>query len=621
MPRDTSRTLLVLLGAATLSGAHGGATNSYVGVGGTWLNSPDDWSLDHFPKYPEVAKVQNVEVKVVGTAAGVGKDVIITSDLVIGGELIVGPNECDPTTQIQVAEPTYEQDVQCRCASDHFHPVDNGRRCEQNECYCENGVEHGGEQCHTHDAHLCDQCHEGFHREGDECKENVCKCANGDGRKGVACAKHDEEVCVADSCAAGHYFQDQSELLKTCTPCAAGSVAASKGSVTCEPCEAGRYQPEEGQAACFFCQKGRYHSNGGAAECLKCQPGRFADGMGHATCAACSVGTFAPNAEQQSCFMCQHGKYAEDIGASSCDECDYECPAGKIKTNCGNKYENMKLTSSEGTCSWCELGRFKAEAGPALECTPHRPACNTDQYQAVKPNRVRDRVCIDHIDECGPTEWEVTAPGPHNQRVCRALTMCTPTQWRSKAETYTSDRVCTNHTVCPAGKRELTVGTYTADRTCGWCPEGTHKSVVGNHRECVACPVGYRSRGHRRSCEAFVCTHTTCRKEDHQCHWSKSHAQRWGYKFAYTHTDTNCDAGETFHSIRVSHSESMCTWPTQRNPTNDHLPCGKRGDVDLLEVSCKHGHKCAMGAVTGDKNQCECAPLKPVDFAAEMAAP
>jgi hypothetical protein len=223
-----------------------------------------------------------------------------------------------------------------------------------------------------------------------------------------------------------------------------------------------------------------------------------------------------------------------------------------------------------------------------------------------------DRTCADHSTCDFSSEWMAQDAGTHNNRVCTPLTTCDySTQWRSSDATQTRDRVCTALTLCDfeaeyesspktaisdrtctalttcaAGHFVTTPKSLTADRVCGLCPEGTYSSTVGNPLACKPCPKGMISRAHRKMCQVKTCSHVFCKHELHTCEFGRVRRHRAFPQFrGWPHMREECD-GRVWDSIRVYH--------------------------DAVETNCRDGHRCGMGAVTGDATKCECEPAAPL---------
>ena len=74
-----------------------------------------------------------------------------------------------------------------------------------------------------------------------------------------------------------------------CTPCPAGTFAASVGSEVCDDCPAGTFSLP-GSAACSPCPAGSYASTTGSAACSPCPEGFIAPVPGSASCQPCPPG-------------------------------------------------------------------------------------------------------------------------------------------------------------------------------------------------------------------------------------------------------------------------------------------------------------------------------------------
>jgi hypothetical protein len=232
---------------------------------------------------------------------------------------------------------------------------------------------------------------------------------------------------------------------------------------------------------------------------------------------------------------------------------------------------------------------------------------------------VQDRVCTIH-DQCTPgIEFESRAAHAQFPRICTKYRECKSNEYQTRAPGSHNDRECTETTTCAAGKFQKTAPTDTEDRECEQCPAGTHKGHAGNSLTCSGCPANYVARSDGLSCKPVQCSHMTCRHETHSCHWGKSSATLRAYKGAYTHEATSCDGTSTLQSIRVHHGGNGCS---RHNPLAAVvLAACTAAELAMDEGPCASGHKCGMGTVSGNMNQCECAPLNPTDFVAPEATP
>lgn len=447
--------------------------------------------------------------------------------------------------------------------------------------------------------------------------------------------------------------------LSECTVCSQGQFRAGGGAASCANCSPGRFQDEVEKTSCKACALGQHQASAGTATCNLCTKGHFTDSVGQASCSACSPGWFANSIGQHFCEMCPVGqfagspatitcsscatdRYANEKGMDRCLECDYYCPKGQHKAKCGNHMYGSKFDSRPSACVQCPTGQFKANAGTERQCTPWRKPCPFPaQWESVTPNHIDQRVCTDH-PECRPGNatndmhavgtYEYRAAATHLPRQCRKHTECDfENEWMNKAAGTHHDRECTPLTTCQPGFFESTPKTHTSDRKCSLCPLGTHKFEARNALTCDVCPVGFRSRPHRRSCEAFKCSHVTCKNETHTCGFSRAdhpfvHHIR-AYRGAFTALPkNNCD-GRKYTTIRTNTGGNKCNVLSDKFPHaydriwtkknlhihTDERPCDK-AKFELKEHPCKDGHHCGMGIVTGDMLKCECAPLNVWDY-------
>ena len=120
------------------------------------------------------------------------------------------------------------------------------------------------------------------------------------------------------------------------TPCAAGTVAPTRGLGVCEPCPPGWYQPLTGSTICRGCERGSYCPVGASAalpckkgfysnatnltdpsECLIC-PAGMACSTGSIEPVPCFPGTHAPIEGMARCMYCESGTYQPYWGRSEC---------------------------------------------------------------------------------------------------------------------------------------------------------------------------------------------------------------------------------------------------------------------------------------------------------------
>jgi hypothetical protein len=482
---------------------------------------------------------------------------------------------------------------------------------------------------------------------------------------------------VCKDCATGQ-FQDSHAKLQ-CKDCATGQYQDSTGNAECANCWQGQYADVVGLVTCKHCEPGRHFNGRGALKCKNCEQGRFQLGTGFHLCDQCAKGRYTDQREQIACKHCPTGKYQPLDGTNDCHECavgdyqskvgqaacveceehkfqpskgkpgckacDYSCRAGEYHSFCGvvNDVIASTKTSVPGQCDACPAGRHKSLAGVhgCSACAPGHygdvagldnckaadgitqfqplpgqtdfktiAICSATQYETRAPTADADRECATHV-ACSPTEWETRAASDKRDRVCVAHTVCDlKTHYViTKAGTH-RNRVCAAQKQCQAGERMVTDATEYMDRVCTPCEVNTFKPVRSNARACAACPAGFVARPDRRSCFANQCSHVLCRHEKHSCSRHNKDPALRGFFGSHAHEfmPDECD-GRTHESIRVFH-RGMHTHLCKHNAIKPY-------NCPMLEYPCRNGHFCAMGAVSGDTNKCECRPTEHVpDFPA-----
>ena len=294
---------------------------------------------------------------------------------------------------------------------------------------------------------------------------------------------------------------------------------------------------------------------------------------------------------------------------------DRECEA---HATCGEGQWEIKAAGAlynrecrdHTTCTETQWETKGAETHADRKCADHT-TCGAAQWETKAAEAKADRACKEHSICDFSSEWMAQEAGTHNDRDCRPLTACDyskewrstdktqasdrvctaltfcdfETQYESTQKTEISDRTCTALTLCAAGHYVTTPETYETDRECGLCPAGTYMATAGAPLACKPCPAGMISRAHRKMCVVQTCSHLFCKHELHTCEFGRVRRHRAFNQFKtlaeWPHVQEECD-GRVWDSIRVYH--------------------------DAVETNCRDGHKCGMGAVSGDMTKCECEP-------------
>eukprot|EP00937_MAST-01D_sp_MAST-1D-sp2_P001518 g1518.t1 len=150
---------------------------------------------------------------------------------------------------------------------------------------------------------------------------------------------------------------------------------------------------------------------------------------------------------------------------------------------------------------------------------------------------------------------------------------------------------------------DASVGAFSCWEGMGTCPQcAAFQKKVGC--TCVNCPFGYKGAPDHSHCFPWKCTHVTCRHIVHKCHrFNTDPATR----------ATKGEGGVPAAAVLSreprggSSAAEECNGIKQYKTTVVHHSTTTSHSLD--EQVCHEGHWCAMGAVTGDTDQCECAPL------------
>ena len=131
---------------------------------------------------------------------------------------------------------------------------------------------------------------------------------------------------------------------------------------------------------------------------------------------------------------------------------------------CASGYTGVSCQTAE-----CPAGYWESATG-GRACAP-LSVCNfTFQYEALEPNKTRDRVCLDIRQPCDPeSEVEVASPSKRTDRICRLATICQPgLEYEATPLSGQQDRVC--HAISPPcaenSEWEASPPTAYRDRAC-----------------------------------------------------------------------------------------------------------------------------------------------------------
>ncbi|OXA46315.1 Signal peptide, CUB and EGF-like domain-containing protein 2 [Folsomia candida] len=152
-----------------------------------------------------------------------------------------------------------------------------------------------------------------------------------------------------ERCSAGKYFDESSEL--------------------CKSCGYGQYQPDEGQFTCRLCGLGKTTRTTDAVSELECRD-ECSNGQqlsSEGVCVPCPRGTYRTQGIHPACVSCPHERTTQSTGATNVDDCTLPiCRPGSY------------LNTTDNRCVHCERGTYQPEeqqticiACPADTSTKH----------------------------------------------------------------------------------------------------------------------------------------------------------------------------------------------------------------------------------------------------------
>lgn len=418
----------------------------------------------------------------------------------------------------------------------------------------------------------CDQCPKGQFDEQncDASKPPICKDCS-------ICNQNEYQSQTCDF--------NRNVVCKECTPCEDGFFPKQpcNGTTTvnheCIPCTNCSGHPFPGK---YIIE----HGSCNAENDTKCDE-----------CIGCPINHFATESDcdnflgQRDCKVCQNlvcgmgqyrvGECVNTTDGYSCTGCSI-CKAGTFKAGgCGDGI-------LDSDCQPCEPGTFNTHemswAGTwsrtdIIKCKPWKvTSCSPGFHLLALPNATNDGVCLPCDDDsyqdkykftgiecipitvCDPIlEFELLAPGPSNNRVCKTASVCTSgQQYEAIPLTTTMDRLCLSCTqvLCPTGQYNSAECNLTANRICSpliSCSPTQYEVKAPtpySQRECAeadVCPPGFRmSKAHtaieNTSCEA-------CNGINEYQNWARQES----CKFA-----TECGIGQLQISAITTSSDRIC---------------------------------------------------------------
>ena len=257
------------------------------------------------------------------------------------------------------------------------------------------------------------------------------------------------------SCNAGFTKPTTSD---SCAPCGAGQYKAWTGDGACNACEAGKFS-EQGASACIKCQSNEYSLQGSSA-CQSC-PANSKSAASNSIC-ICNAGYQASGA---SCSGCEIGKYKAEAGNELCTSCPTSGRATTLSAGSTSVTDCRCLPGSTGAdgqdCILCEAGKYKSTVG-AEECV----LCAAGTYSGIT-----GQTSSDSCNECD-----------FNTFSAADATSCVPCPEHSSAVAGSSS---SNHCKCNAGYQA-------SGASCSGCEIGKYKAEAGNEL-CTSCPTSGRA--------------------------------------------------------------------------------------------------------------------------------
>ncbi len=247
-----------------------------------------------------------------------------------------------------------------------------------------------------------------------------------------------------------------------CTKCSIGTFKMTTGAASCVACPANSHSPETGQSSCQ-CNAG---FTGPEGDCSSCVAGKFKATSGSAACENCEAGKFSAAVGAivaSTCADCPQGKTSV-AGSSSANNCATVCDSlwntGQSSCQC-----NAGFTGTDGDCSSCVAGKFKASLGPAA-CEN----CEAGKYAAAAASTV--------CTNCEAGKYKVSA-GVGVCLVCPSQSSSLPgSHFCPCIAGSVSSASAAKSCVCDAG---FTLDAASSGEICIPCPTGTCKPSPGDH--------------------------------------------------------------------------------------------------------------------------------------------
>ena len=271
---------------------------------------------------------------------------------------------------------------------------------------------------------------------------------------------------------------------RVCIPCDTGFSGNGSGCVPHHSCSGAQYETQQPTAT----------TDRLCADLTVCQAGEEEvqppDASTDRMCAPCKPAHFSAASDRlcQPHTVCSLADFQVAAGTASSDRV---CAPAAV-CNAGEETLVEPTATTDRLCGPCKPGLFSAVAGSA-NCTLHH-VCEDDQFVVFAGNSTADRLCanITHCNAGFETGVEPTSTSDRTCQPCSATafrplalsrcvghTLCSELQFEIKAPTPTSDRVCKNLTVCSAGQETFATPTVTTDRACADCVKGTFTAVAG----------------------------------------------------------------------------------------------------------------------------------------------
>ena len=258
--------------------------------------------------------------------------------------------------------------------------------------------------------------------------------------------------------------------------CPANTMSAA-GSVSMQDC---------------LCNNGYTGENGG--RCNVCLSGKFKDTLGSGACTSCPAGTFSAAVAATTpftCSLCAANSFAA-AGSKTCTS----CPIHSV-SSAGNRVITGCVCSAGfsgpdgGSCSSCDVGRYKATRGSAA-CT----SCPTGSNSAAASDALGDCTC--NAGSSGPNGGPCSYCAVGSSKKTAGSTECLQCPVSKYSDTIGSTLCssCTKFSSSSVGSESATEcfcnAGYSGGRgqACIPCPQGSYYQI-SNTSSCKSCQSGY----------------------------------------------------------------------------------------------------------------------------------